>query len=307
MKPPRAYQSEADLARMRDLLIAGRAAHNGSYYIHIGDLNWWLYRPPDEAQRRNGIRLWETDVDGEPLLAWAFAPPGDNTLDVYVHPAIHGTPQAEDLIDQAIAWSEAKARQEQQETLELYWIDASDVWLHGHFAKHGFVPADTGYVHFTHRLAEIPDAQLPAGYEVISVTSEAAGVQRAQATYRAFNNSMPWAKYWDRYRRFIASEAHIGERDLVVISPDGHGVSACCIWFDEVNRVGLFEPVGTHPDFQRKGLGKALLSEALRRMKTAGLDSAIVSTNDKNVSGIALYQSVGFEISMKITDLVKSL
>ena len=40
-------------------------------------------------------------------------------------------------------------------------------------------------------------------------------------------------------------------------SQDGRGASACTIWFDPVNAVGLFESVGTHPDFRGKGLGKA--------------------------------------------------
>ncbi len=301
----RAYQSEQDLAYMRDLLVAGRAAANGTYYIHIGDLNWWMYRPPDEAQRRAGIRLWEAD-DGR-LLGWAYAPPDDGTLDVYVHPAIHGTSQAEDMIDWAIDWSTAAAQQHAQDKLALYWIADDDVWLQQHFAKRGFAPADTSFVHFSRNLAEVSTVQLPVGYQIVSVSSETVGVQRAQATYRAFANTMPWADYWDRYRRFIECAAHIGERDLVVVSPDGFGVSACCIWFDEINQVGLFEPVGTHPDFQRKGLGKALLTEALHRMKAAGLLTAIVSTNDKNVSGIGLYQSIGFEMDMQFTDLVKRI
>ena len=54
-------------------------------------------------------------------------------------------------------------------------------------------------------------------------------------------------------------------------SPDGRGASACTIWFDPVNAVGLFEPVATHPDFQGKGLGKAVMAEGLRCMKVAGM------------------------------------
>jgi ribosomal protein S18 acetylase RimI-like enzyme len=31
----------------------------------------------------------------------------------------------------------------------------------------------------------------------------------------------------------------------------------------------MFEPVGTHPDFQGQGLGKAVMTEGLRRMQAA--------------------------------------
>jgi ribosomal protein S18 acetylase RimI-like enzyme len=62
-----------------------------------------------------------------------------------------------------------------------------------------------------------------------------------------------------------------------------------------VNKVGLFEPVGTHPDFQRKGLGKALLTEALRRMKAEGMETAIVSTYVDSPAANRIYESVGFK------------
>lgn len=300
----RTYQSEDDVQKMRDLLMAGRAANNGTYYMHTGDLDWALYRPPEEQKRRDGIRLYEVD---EQLLAWVYAPPQDGILDFYVHPSLHRSAQAEAILDQAIDWSVEQARSHQQEKLEKDWVADSDEWLRGYLERHGFASANLDGVHFTRDLATVPDTQPPMGYSIASVTSESIGVQRAQATYRAFRNTTPWPEYLDRYQRFFASPAHVGERDLVIISPDGFGVSACCIWFDMTNKVGLFEPVGTHPDFQRKGLGKALMSEALRRMKTAGLTSAMVSTNDTNSNGIALYQSMGFTIDMRLSLFEKKL
>ena len=58
--------------------------------------------------------------------------------------------------------------------------------------------------------------------------------------------------------------------------------SAYTIWFDPVNAVGLFEPVGTHPDFQGQGLGKAVMAEGLRRMKAAGMRRAILGFDPNN-------------------------
>jgi ribosomal protein S18 acetylase RimI-like enzyme len=53
--------------------------------------------------------------------------------------------------------------------------------------------------------------------------------------------------------------------------------------------------VGTHPEFQRRGLGRALLYYALRRMQAAGMETAIVGTNEGNDAAISLYQGVGFQ------------
>jgi mycothiol synthase len=62
----------------------------------------------------------------------------------------------------------------------------------------------------------------------------------------------------------------------MVITEDGHAVAFCVVWPDEVNQVGLLEPVGVHPDFHRQGLGRAVVSEGLRRLQACGTVSEIV-------------------------------
>jgi mycothiol synthase len=66
------------------------------------------------------------------------------------------------------------------------------------------------------------------------------------------------------------------------------------VWLDPINRVGNFEPVGTHPDFQRRGLGQAVMVEGLRRLQAWGMTKAMVGTGAKNVPAIRLYEDVGF-------------
>ena len=51
--------------------------------------------------------------------------------------------------------------------------------------------------------------------------------------------------------------------------------AACTIWFDQVNGVGLFEPVATHPDFQGRGLGKAVMALRIATIDTPMLDKEI--------------------------------
>jgi ribosomal protein S18 acetylase RimI-like enzyme len=85
-------------------------------------------------------------------------------------------------------------------------------------------------------------------------------------------------------------------------------VGAFCIaWPDAVNQVGLFEPVGTHPDFQRQGLGKAVMLETLRRLQRAGMRQAIVSTGADNTPAIHLYASAGFRIVNRLMTYKKLL
>jgi ribosomal protein S18 acetylase RimI-like enzyme len=64
------------------------------------------------------------------------------------------------------------------------------------------------------------------------------------------------------------------------------------VWFDDVSRVGLFEPVATVPAHQRHGLGRAVMSEGMRRLKRMGGTKAFVGSNSDEAG--ALYASMGF-------------
>ena len=41
----------------------------------------------------------------------------------------------------------------------------------------------------------------------------------------------------------------------------------CTIWFDDVTRSAYYEPVATVPSHQRRGLGKSIMTEGLRRLQ----------------------------------------
>lgn len=61
--------------------------------------------------------------------------------------------------------------------------------------------------------------------------------------------------------------------------------------------MGLFEPVGTHPNFQGKRLGKVLMAEGLRRVKAAGMRRAILGFDPNNLAALALHTPMGFRAS----------
>lgn len=85
--------------------------------------------------------------------------------------------------------------------------------------------------------------------------------------------------------------------DLEVESPDGTLAAFTTIWLDDVNSVGLFEPVGTEPEFQRQGLARAVMSEGLHRMRVAGMRTAQVEHEITNAPAAALYESLGFTVA----------
>ena len=86
----RSYQGFSDLQAMLDLLTAGRQAANGTYYIHRGDLQWWLFYNDDATQAwKSRVRLW---TEGGRLIGWSLLSPFHwHAFDVYAAPSLRGT------------------------------------------------------------------------------------------------------------------------------------------------------------------------------------------------------------------------
>jgi ribosomal protein S18 acetylase RimI-like enzyme len=112
---------------------------------------------------------------------------------------------------------------------------------------------------------------------------------------------------WNSKRVTEESYAHLmrtwpyrDNLDFVVEAPDGTLAASAIGWYDEENCTGEFEPVGTHPDYRQKGIGRALMLFGCERFRDAGATRAIVGCRGDDDYPIPkrLYQSVGFrEIS----------
>ena len=296
----RPYRDPADFVPMRQLLMAGAQSKSPASYMHPGCLDWDTHYPPDEQDNRRNLRLWEC-VDEEPptLQAWAMFWRHEGTFDLFVSPAVHGTPLHAAVMDEYVAWAEARAREGGVNAVSPFWAMAHDKVLERLMQERGFVvvPVDPPVPLFERTLDKLPTIPLPEGFTVQGVRNMDDGRLRAAVTHGAFRPNDDWETYAGEYAQFIGSAVYDGERDLFVRSPDGRGASACGIWFDSVNGVGLFEPVATHPDFHGKGLGKAVMAEGLRRMKAAGMTRAVVGFDPNNAAALALYTSMGFGAS----------
>jgi mycothiol synthase len=306
----RPYRDKTDMAAMRQLLVVGSQTQIPASYMHPGYLDWDTHYPPDEQGNRRNLRLWERLGEDPPALeAWAICSRHEGTFDLFVHPALHGTPMHETVMDEYVAWAEARAREAGLEQIAPFWVLDYDRVMHRLLKARGFVEilADPAPPLFERSLDALPTIPLPEGFTVQGVHNLDDGRLRAAVTHGAFRPEDDWESYWAEYAQFIGSAAYDGERDLFVRSPDGRGASACGIWFDPVNAVGLFEPVGTHPDFQGQGLGKAVMAEGMRRMKAAGMRRAIVGFDPNNAAALALYTSLGFRASCYFVIYQKNL
>lgn len=295
MNEPRRYHDQNDLDAMHCLLVRGRKANNGSYYIHTGDLSWWLYYPPLEGDYWKDIFLWDDPEQPGQILGWALINTDWVGFDVYVQPELFGASMAQEMY----VWAEQKAleiaRERGRKTTYVLWIRHDDAVLGHHLRQQGYRLA-RGMVHLTRNLdVAIPSAKVSGEFIVRTSKGEPEVAARARAQYGAFGSDSPFELYLERFRKFMRSPAYDPYMDIVAVAVDGQIGTFCIEWLDPVNQVGLFEPVGTHPDFQRKGLGRAVMLEGMHKLSEDGMKQAIVSTFEDNEVAIKLYESVGFQ------------
>src|SRR5262245_42366158 len=239
---------------------------------HIGDLAWWLHRPP--AKRR----LW---LDGERCVAWAWLH-RPATLDYSVHPDHRATEP------EVVEWFESEA---EGDVLTTYVLDGD--------ALDGYEQSGASYTYYVHDLGDLPTIELPHGFTTHTVAHEdfAARVAVHRAVWA------PSRVTEDVYRHVMQTWPYRADLDCVVVAPDGTFAAYVLCWYDDANRVGEFEPVGTHPDFRRQGLGAAACAYALSRLRDASAENAIVYANDP--AARALYESVGFRRHTRAVELRK--
>jgi ribosomal protein S18 acetylase RimI-like enzyme len=291
---------------MSALLVEGRRAANGSYYVHSGDLKWWLYYPSSKFDWSKTIFLWEEP--GEELQAWVYLSLDWRTFDLFVRPDLLGSLEHDDLL----GWAEVQLgrllRDRNGVEIRTMWVLEDDRVMVSLLERRGFTRIE-GYMDYLERslIGSLPARSLPVGFVVRPVAGEFEVGRRASASHAAFSSRLPFEAYRLRYLDFMRSPAYDLERDLVVVAPDGSFAAFCIFWLDSANRVGLFEPVGTHPDFQRKGLGGAVMAAGLHRLQVEGMRSAIVVAEHDNPAALRLYESLGFRVTNRFRTYVKPI
>jgi len=246
---------------------------------HVGDLAWWLHRDLWKRQ------LW---LDRDRCVAWAWLH-RPATLDYEVHRKHRGAALHREVLE----WFESEA--EGMEPLDTYALESDEEWL-SMLSACGYERPEpyASYAYYVQQLQDgLPEPAIPRGFTLHTVDGEDDFRKRVEVHRAVWAPSRLTAAV---YRRVTQVWPYRADLDCVLEAPDGTFAAYVLCWYDDENRVGEFEPVGTHPDYRRQGLGAAVCLYALRRLQEEGAGQAVVYARggEEDEGARALYESVGF-------------
>lgn len=287
----RLYGDNMDYERMRALLRSTYRLTTPPLNCTIGDLDWWRATTNDPAVLSK-VRLWF-----DPLgLLVAFTWPGKDQIDVMVRPN-HRIVEEEILTQAEAEYRQALAADTSSNAFR-YWSTDVDVVRNTLLTEHGYTRTNDYLVFHTLPLDHLPKSPtLPGGYTIRHVTGEADLEARVAVHRAAFHPSRMTV---EKHRAVMASPTYRPELDLVAVAPDGSFAAYTIVWLDEANQMGIFEPVGCHPEHQRRGLASAVMIEGLHRLRALGATVAHVNSHLDDSAGAGLYRSLGFSVTGRI-------
>lgn len=288
----RVYRGEPDRALVLDLRRACTTPENATDFPTLVDLSELLASGTPTGMH---TRLWFDD-SGQ-LIACAMAHLPYRNLYWLVRP---GSSTAE-LENHIVAFGLAAVRKYGIERAQALTLDSpsrdSDVERVAVLERHGFVRQAEGVLRMLRPLDEaIANPALPPGFTVRPM----AGEQEVEAYVALHRAAFGTEHMTVEHRLAIMREAdYRAAGDLVAVAPDSTlaAFCVCQIHPDENAQTGQHwgwtDPLGVHPAYQRKGLGRAILLAGLRFLREQGMETAALGTASTNPAQ-RLYTSVGF-------------
>ena len=294
------YSGPDDLYRAQAALMQWTSAAGDCNYLHKGDVGHQLFNTCYGYDKSEVFRYW-LDASGA-LVAFVLLGPHWEFFNLQVAPSLRGSAEHVALFEFCERETLRLAKLFNCGLKDLY-VDAFDCdpdYI-AFVEARGFQREKHGITLTRHDLTDLPQTELPPGFRFHEVT--AADIDQLMDLH-----NHTFADKWNVASYGAVFNAPHMEYEWVVVAPDGRFAAFVNLWIDAVNRSLLFEPVGTHSHFRRRGLGKALMLYAMRRMQAEqGIECAFVGHEpaDKNPASGALYAAVGFKKLHDIYDYKK--
>ncbi len=291
----RPYQTEDDFWRMREFLrqvfLLNNRLERSWHVARLEYTRWHVYMNCANVRLEDVVYLWE---EADQLAAVLLPDGGPGEAHLLVQPDY----KTVELEEEMLAVAEkclAKVQEDGSHYLEI-WSPEQDMQRNELLTRHGYRKGEGPENQWRRDLDKpIPAAPLAEGFTIRALGDGLELLERCYASGLGFHKGDIRVAVDNRkdvgwYRNIQTAPLYRRDLDLVAVAPDGAIAAFCTIWFDDVTRSAYFEPVATVPDYQRRGLGKALLTEGLRRLQSMGCTRAFVGGFTPHAN--ALYHSV---------------
>ena len=274
-----------------DLLGRTRA---GGGLTHPGGIQWWLRGLGKDGFEALAAYVW---ADGAGRLG-AFALVDGSFV---VHERLEGGPTQ---LEQ-VAWLEGEMRAKGREAIEFH-VAGEDPIRHELQAR-GYREHGNEFELVADTSTEPERPPLPAGFRMgslLDVTDDA----YVEGHRAAWSDSRPSSYRRELHDAMKSMPQFRPELVTVAIAPDGR-VAACCVgWMDERSATLEIEPLGTHRDFRRLGLGHAIVKEVQHRAWASGATRVLVwNQRESNEAAYQLYTGAGMPVNRTLVLLRKEL
>jgi predicted N-acetyltransferase YhbS len=315
----RKYNPEQDFLRIRDFLVETHQAFpqpinwrierwNYARYFVAPMLGGWDNEGSPAPGGPAAIQKWEEangvwENDAGDIVGVANLEHPVMWHPDYGEAFFQRRPQYEALLPEMLEYAEANLRNPKTNTLHFYVYDHDEL-LQSLARQRGYQKneEDVGYDSVFTIGEHIPQLNLPDGYRIQSMSDDRDIEKRREVFGRSFNHEDPkdWPSAFS-YEELQRAPDYRADLDLYIVGPDGRYAACCIVWHDARNEMGILEPVGTHPDFRRLGLGKEVVLEGIRR--AAALRAKHVWVG----SGQRFYAAIGFKITLAARRWTKAL
>lgn len=290
----RKYQRDEDQQKIRkflqDVFLKNRRRET-CWPLYRWD--YWCWHVNKNIFKFNleaAVFLWETE---DHQLAAILHPDAAGEAFLQVHPDYRSPELEVDMMK--VAETQFATTQANGEQRLVLWAHETDDMRQDILFRRGYT--QHGNPEFQRRRPmdrSIPEFNLPEGYTIRELEGEDEHPARSWVSWKAFHPSEPDQNHqgFDWYKNVQKAPMYRQDLDLVAVAPNGEFAAFCTIWMDFDTATASFEPVGTHPDHQRKGLGKALMAEGLSRVSKLGATLCTVGSYSEPAD--TLYASLGF-------------
>jgi len=243
------------------------------------------------ASVRTTTRLWKY---GSKVVGFAFVDHYNN-LRYEVDPKYHSTQIENEIVEWGITCMKAR----NAETGKENTLDASfykeNTWQIAMLDRWGFVHENFRSLRYQRSLSEpIARYVFPQGFSYRCIEGEQevdALVSMHRAAFGTENMTV------EERLAIMSAPQYDREMDLVAMAPNGELAAFClCEIEAEKEHIGYTDLIGTRPQYQKLGLGKAIITIGLHILKKKGVKFVELGTSSENIAMQRLADALGFEV-----------